>query len=162
MIAQRRRETHSSSPLTHRVILVFITASPKLRRYPSLNPVSRRYVCTCFLCAAVTLSTDFNSTITFPATMRSARKPSTNLIPLVRDWHRDLAVYRQSTLLELAGKRHLIDCFQQSRSQLPVNRYRCAHHDRPDSVLRHPLRLCARPVPLRSREGGIRTCARLP
>src|SRR5262245_52592777 len=71
----------SGRPFTTRSIPSFISWAPKLRRNPSLNPLSFRYVRTCFECTLFPCSTDFNSRITLPSTTRSARKPSSNRIP---------------------------------------------------------------------------------
>ena len=60
---------------------VFIKASPKLSRNPSLYPVRRKYVWSCFLCARVTCSTDLSSRTTFPSTTISARNASSNFMP---------------------------------------------------------------------------------
>ena len=60
---------------------VFIKASPKLSRNPSLYPVRRKYVWSCFLCTRVTCSTDLSSRTTFPSTTISARNASSNFMP---------------------------------------------------------------------------------
>jgi len=62
---QRAQRVRVHSPFTHREMPVFMTVSPKLSRYPSFNPDSRRYVRSCFLRTGWTRSTDFSSTRTF-------------------------------------------------------------------------------------------------
>ena len=70
----------SSSLFTVRVVPSFMSAPPKLSKYPSLSPVSRRYVSSCFLWALFTFCIDLSSRMTLPS-MMSARNPSSNLMP---------------------------------------------------------------------------------
>ena len=101
------------NPFTTREMPSLMTAAPKLIESPSHLSARRRLVSNCFLWTGAICSTDFNSTLTLPSTIKSARNPSVKMEVVFYD-ETGFAVLFGGRVFPVHGQEQLIICLQQS------------------------------------------------